>query len=128
MPDQPPHQFSKLAENMIGDLRQIPPDEPARAKKRPTRPLGELLEELLQKHQIGRSSPEQAIRENWIEIVGAANAAYSHAARIERNRLIVLAAHPVVRDELFHHRAEIVLRIQQLPGCASVKSLFLRTS
>ncbi len=125
MPNEP-HQFSKLAEGLVRDLRRLPADEPARARKRATRPLTELIEELLQKNQIGRSSPEQNIRDRWVEIVGAANAAYSHPARIERNRLVVLAAHAVVRNELFHHRDEIVLRIRKLPGCADVKSLNLR--
>lgn len=125
-PDQPPHQFSKLAEELVGDLRGIAPDDPARSRKRPTRELAALIEELLQKNQIGRSSPEQTIRDNWPAIVGAANASYSHPARIERNRLIVLAAHAVVRNELFHHRDEIVSRIRKLPGCADVKSLNLR--
>ena len=121
-----PHSFSKLAENLIGDLRGLGPEDPARSRKRPTRPLAELIEELLQKNQIGRSSPEQTIREQWREIVGSANATYSHPARIERNRLIVLAAHSVVRNELFHHREEIVARIKKLPGCADVKALILR--
>ena len=125
MPDQP-HAFSKLAEELVGDLRGIAFDDPKRSKKRPTRPLAELIEDLLQKNQIGRSSPEQAIREHWVELVGSANASYSHPARIERNQLIVLAAHAVVRNELFHHRAEIVTRIKKLPGCAHVKSLNLR--
>lgn len=126
MPDEP-HPFSKLAEHLVGDLRRIPSEDPARARKRPTRALNEVLEELLQKHQIGRSSPEQAIRDRWVEIVGTANAAYSHAVRIERHRLLILVAHPVVRNELFHHSAEIVARIQQLPGCSGVKSINLRT-
>ena len=126
VPDQPPHQFSKLAEALVGDLRGIAPDDPARARRRPTRPLAELIEDLLQKNQIGRSSPEQAIRDRWPEFVGGANAAYSHPARIERNRLIVLAAHAVVRNELFHHREEIVARIRKLPGCASVRELHIR--
>ncbi len=125
MPDQP-HQFSKLAEELVGDLRGIPADEPKRAKRRPTRPLAELIEDLLQKNQIGRSSPEQNIRDHWVELVGSGNASYSHPARIERNQLIVLAAHSVVRNELFHHRGEIVERIKKLPGCAHVKSLNLR--
>src|SRR3954471_18207738 len=109
-----PHQFSKIAEALVSDLRGIANEDPARSKRRPTRPLAELIEELLQQNQIGRSSPEQTIRERWVELVGAANASYSHPARIERNRLIVLAAHAVVRNELFHHRAEIVERIKKL--------------
>jgi hypothetical protein len=31
-----------------------------------------------------------------------------------------------VRNELFMHRAEIVERIQKLPGCAVIKELNLR--
>lgn len=125
MPDHP-RPFSKLAEKLIGNLRGVPFEEPPRARKRATQPLANALEEVLQKHQIGRSSPEQTIRERWTEIVGPANASYSHPARIERNRLVVLAAHAVVRNELFHHRDEIVARIQKLPGCAGIKSLNLR--
>src|SRR4051812_13579931 len=125
MPEKP-HSFSKLAENLVADLRGVGSDEPARSRKRATRPLAELIEDLLQKNQIGRSSPEQNIRDHWVEIVGAANASYSHPARIERNRVVVLAAHAVVRNELFHHREEIVARIQKLPGCATVKSLNLQ--
>jgi hypothetical protein len=134
MPDQP-HQFSKLADELVGDLRGIgSPATPThtiggqrvRRAKSATKDLAALIEELLQQNQIGRSSPEQQIRDRWPELVGSANAAYSHPARIERNRLIVLAAHAVVRNELFHHRAAIVARVQQLPGCAHVKSLNLR--
>jgi hypothetical protein len=126
MPDRPPHTFSKLAENLFGELRRVPSEDPARARKRPTRPLSELIEDVLQKNQIGRSTPEQTIREHWVEIVGPAAASYAHPARIERNMLVVLAGHAVVRNELFHHRAEIVARIRKLPGCSNVKALNLR--
>jgi hypothetical protein len=123
-----PHPFSKLAEDLVGDLRGIPSDDPPRSKKRATQPLAAVLEQLLVKHQIGRSSPEQAIRDHWPELVGVANATYSHPARIEsRGKLTVLAAHAVVRNELFLHREEIVARIRKLPGCEAVKSLNLRT-
>jgi hypothetical protein len=50
------------------------------------------------------------------------------AALIERNRLLVLAAHSVVRNELFHHREETARRIRALPGCEGVKSINLRAS
>jgi hypothetical protein len=120
------HQFSKVAEGLIGDLRGIAPDDPPRAKRRATQTLAAVVEELLQKHQIGRESPEHTIRDNWTAIVGPANAAYSHPAMIERNQLIVLAGHAVVRNELFLHRNEIVARIKKLPGCDHVKAIHLR--
>jgi hypothetical protein len=121
-----PHQFSKLAEELVGDLRGIASNYPPRAKKRPTQPVAAVVEQLLQQYQIGRESPEHTIRERWPEIVGPANASYSHPARIEHNRLVVLAAHSVVRNELFMHREEIVTRIRQLPGCSGIKSLNIR--
>lgn len=125
MPDQPPH-FSKIAEDLIGDLRGLSTDDPPRAKRRPTQSLSDVVEQLLQKHQIGRESPEHTIRDHWPALVGPANASYSHPAMIERNRLTVLAGHAVVRNELFLHREEIVARIKQLPGCDHVKAIHVR--
>jgi hypothetical protein len=115
-----------LAEELVGDLRGVPFSEPRRAVKRPTQELSSVIDQLMTKHQVGRPSAEQTIRDHWPDIVGAANAAYSHAVTIERNRLVVLAGHSVVRNELFHHRDEIVARIRQFPGCESIKSLNLR--
>ncbi len=126
MPDEP-HQFSRLAEELIGDLRGLPDETPRGMRKRATKPLAELVESLLVKHQIGRDSPEQTIRDRWSEIVGPANAHYSHPAMIdERGKLTVLASHSVVRNELFLHRKLIVEKIQKIPGCAHVRSLLMR--
>lgn len=125
MPDEPPH-FSKIAEELIGELRGASPNDPPRAKRRATQSLSVVVEQLLQKHQIGRESPEHTIRDHWPSLVGAANASYSHPGMIERNRLIVLAGHAVVRNELFMHREEIVSRIKQLPGCEHVKAIHVR--
>jgi hypothetical protein len=125
MPEQPPH-FSKIAEELICDLRGTSSEDPPRSRKRATQSLSAVVEQLLQKHQIGRESPEHTIRDHWPSLVGAANASYSHPGMIERNRLIVLAGHAVVRNELFMHREEIVSRIKQLPGCEHVKAIYVR--
>jgi hypothetical protein len=95
-------------------------------RRRPAQPMAELVEILTAKHGIGKPTAEQAIREAWPEIVGHANASYSHAVRIdERRRLIVHASHAVVRNELFMNRAEIVERLRKVPGCSSIKHLHL---
>jgi hypothetical protein len=120
------YHFSKVAEELIADLRGIPSDAPPRSRLRPTHEMPELMEKLLQKYRIGREAPEHTIREHWASIVGDANASYSHPAKLERNMLYVLAAHAVVRNELFLHRAEIVARIRQLPGCEKVKAINLQ--
>ncbi len=125
MPDQP-HQFSKLAEELIGELRQVPFDEPRRQVKRPTKPLAAFVEDLMQKHRIGRDAPEHTIRHHWAELVGAANATYSHAVTLDRGRLTIHASHSVVRSELFLHREHIAEKIRQLPGCQEVRHLNIR--
>jgi hypothetical protein len=112
---------------MIADLRGFSDDTPPRMRRRPTQDIRGLVDELLVKHQIGRPSVEQGIRDRWPELVGAANAAYSHATQLDpRGKLAVLVTHPVVRNELFLHREMILERIRALPGCGGVKGLQFR--
>lgn len=127
MPNEP-FSFSKAAEELIGDLRGVHDEQPRKQKLRPTHALASVVDELVSKYQIGRESPEQIIRDHWTKIVGAANAAYSHAARLERGgkMLVVIADHAVVRNELFLHRQSIVAKLQKLPGCQAVKEINLR--
>jgi hypothetical protein len=121
-----PHRFSRTAEDLIASLRRIPSEDPRGMRRRPSHDLVELIDSLRAKHGIGIPTAEQAIRDKWPEIVGPANASYSHAVRIdERGRLEVHASHAVVRNELFMNRAEIVERLRKLPGCASIKQIRL---
>jgi hypothetical protein len=126
MPDEP-QQFSKLAEELIGEFRGVPCREPRKMRRRPTRGLPAIVEELAIKYQIGRPSPEEAIRERWPELVGPALAHSSHPARIDRGRtLVVNVSDSVVREEIFFNRARIVERVQNLPGCSGVTELHIR--
>ena len=121
--DPTPARLSRLAEDLVASFRKTPSEDPFKSKLRPTRDLSALVEELMVKHQVGRPSAEQAIRDEWANIVGAANAMYSHAVRIERGRLWVQASHAVVRNELFMHKEQIVEKIRKIPGCGDVKSI-----
>ena len=111
---------------MIAALRRVPAEDPRGTRRRPSRDFVELVDSLRAKHGIGRPTAEQELRDKWPEIVGTANASYSHAVRIdERGRLIVHASHAVVRNELFLNRTEIIDRIRRVPGCGSIKQLHL---
>jgi hypothetical protein len=126
MPDQP-RPFSRLAEELIGEFRRVPLREPKNMRRRPTRDLATVVEELTVKYQIGRPSPEQAIRERWPELVGAALASRSNPAWIDRGkRLVVNVSDAVVREELFFNRALIVERVKKVPGCSGVTELHIR--
>jgi hypothetical protein len=125
MADQP-NQLPKSAEELISDFLQVPHDG-SRSRRRPTQAVADLMESILQKHRIGRDAPEHTIRENWVQVVGGPNAAYSHPVEIDpRGRLLVLASHSVVRNELFQHRAVIVEKIRKLPGCTHVREIHVR--
>jgi len=118
-------EFSREVEHLIADLRGLPP-ESGRSRRRPTREVGALIGELLVKYRISHDSLEHSIREQWAGIVGRANAAYSHPVVVERNQLLVLVSHAVVRQELFHHRLAILAKLRALPGCAALRGLTLR--
>ena len=121
-----PREFSRAVENLIAGLRELPEDK-SRSKKRKATELSTLVDDLLVKYRISHDSIEHSIREKWPELVGVANASYSHPIAVERNLLVVLVSHAVVRNELFQHREGIVERLKKLPGCAHIKGLALRT-
>jgi len=118
--------FSKRAEKVIGEFRRIHPNEPEKMQRRPTKELSELIENLRVEHRIGRLAPEDAVREAWREIVGSANATYSYPQRVEGRKLMVVATHSVVRNEIFLHRHEILERVRKLPGCEPVTELHIK--
>ena len=127
MPHEEPKEFSRAIENLIAGFRALPEDV-GRSKRRKTVDLAALIDELLIKHRISHDSVEHSIREKWPEIVGSANASYSHPLVIEKSLLVVLVSHAVVRNELFMHKEAILEKLRPLPGCGGVKGLALRSS
>lgn len=127
MASSPPDPFNHAARELIAAFRGVRNDVPARQFRRPTQALAPLIEELLLKHQIGRASPEDAIRENWPALAGPAIAHYSHAGQIDpRGTLTILYNQAVAGTELRFHQRAILARIRALPGCAHIKSLAIR--
>ncbi|HLP01400.1 MAG TPA: DUF721 domain-containing protein [Opitutaceae bacterium] len=121
-----PHEFSRDVENLIASLRGLPNDD-SRTKRRREQPLGDAIDKLLRKYHVGVEAPDHTIRQHWAEIVGAANAAYSHPVKIDtKGKLLVLVSHAVVRDELRLLETILLQRIRQLNGCEKVVGLTLR--
>ena len=125
MPDEP-NDFSRAVENLIAGLRGLPADL-SRSKRHREQPLGEAVDKLLRKYHIGEDAPDHTVRQHWAEIVGSANAAYSHPVKIDTTgRLLVLVSHGVVRDELRLLEPILLQRVRQLPDCENVTGLVLR--
>ncbi len=121
-----PKEFSRAVENLIAGFRVLPEDS-SRSKRRTPTDLTALVDELLIKYRISHDSLEHSIREKWVELVGVANAAYSHPVVVEKGLLVVLVSHAVVRNELFLHRQSILEKLRKVPGCTAIKGLALRT-
>ena len=121
-----PKEFSRAVENLIAGFREVPEDR-SRSKRRKPTELAALVDELLVKYRISHDSLEHSIRDKWPELVGVAHASYSHPVVVERQLLVVLVSHSVVRNELFLHREAILARLKQLPGCADLRGLVLRS-
>jgi hypothetical protein len=126
MSQSEPKEFSRAVENLIADIRDLPQDT-GRSKKRRPIELTTVIDELLVKYRISHDSVEHSIREKWSELVGVANASYSHPLTVEKKLLVVLVSHAVVRNELFMHRDSIVEKLRKLPGCGEIKGLALRS-
>lgn len=121
------HEFSRLAQTLIGDLRGVAFNEPLRMRRRPTKGLGPLMDELLAKHQIGQSTLEDSIREQWAGIVGPANAQFSHPFKVdEKNILQVVYSHAMVHSNLLLQRHSILAKVKALPRCSMIKDIRFR--
>lgn len=127
MSDREPHQFSRIAEELIGDLRGVPTIEPRKQRKRPTKPAAEVIESLINRYHIGQSSPEQALRDRWPELVTPILASYSHVVEISKTGwLVVVVSNAVAKQELTNNRRVFLRKIKAVPGCDKIKGLTLR--
>jgi hypothetical protein len=127
MADKIPHKFSNLAEELIGDLRGIYQPQHHRQVKRATKPAAEFIQALINKYHVGESSPAQALRDRWPEIVTPILAAYSHVAEIsESGWLVVIVSNSVAKQELSNNRRLFLSRIKATPGCDSIKGINFR--
>ncbi len=118
--------FGRDVENLIAALRGLPEDR-SRSIIREPLSADRLMGQVLEKYRLGGKTPEDTIMENWSGLVGAANAEYSHLMRIdERKRAIIGVSNPIVRQELFFHRKEVLDRLRKLPGCGQVRAVILR--
>ena len=118
--------FGRHVENLIASLRGLPEDR-GRSILREPKAAESLMTELVQRHNLDGTTPENTIQENWSDLVGGANAAYSQLMRIdERRRAIIGVTSPIVRQELFFHRKSVLARIRMLPGCHDISAVILR--
>lgn len=118
-------QFGRHVENLIANLRGLPEDY-GRSRPRPAMQIDNLLEVVLERYRIGCPTPEERIIEHWREVVGERTAHRCRPERIDRqNRLVILAANSVIKQELLFQKRAILKRIQSLPDCRHISDIIL---
>ncbi|WP_221031846.1 DUF721 domain-containing protein [Actomonas aquatica] len=129
MPPKDPEvpKFSRLAEELIGDLRGVPFEEPRRQVKRPTQHASNIIENLLHKYHLSDNSPVQELRNRWRELVTPTLAAYSNPVEISKaGWLVVLVSNSVAKQELSNNRRRFLPKIKAVPGCTAIKGMTFR--
>lgn len=128
MPDAKQPQFSKLAEELIGEFRGLDASQPSRQVKRRAKSSAEVIEGIVNRYHLGdEASPEQSLRDRWSEIVTPTLAAYSHVVEISKSGwLVVMVSNAVAKQELSNNRRIFLPRIKAVPGCEHIKGLSLR--
>lgn len=85
------------------------------------------MEAIVNKYHLGESSPIQALRDRWPELVTRTLAAYSHPVEISASGwLVVLVSNSVAKQELTNNRRTFLARIKAVPACDTVKGMSFR--
>lgn len=86
-----------------------------------------LVEVCLERHSIGRETPEEIVMRHWHRIVGEAHASRCTPLRIDaRKRLIIGVPNPILRRELQFHEDRIMTSLRSIEGCDHISGVILR--
>lgn len=118
--------FSRSGEELIRQFRGLPVD-PAESRNTGPRPLDSLLETCIERHHLGKNTPEETILENWARIVGSGNARRCRPERIDRGgTLIIQVGNATLRRELMFMEDGILTALGSLPDCGHIHRLRLK--
>lgn len=118
--------FPAHIEEAIAAFRGLPrPSD--RSREADTKPVDSLMEVLIERYSIGKVRPEQAIMENWAQIMGPKNAHRCSPERIDgRDRLVINVSNPILRRELLFQRHKILQAVRAIEGCEGIADVELR--
>lgn len=117
--------FTPDEERLIASFRQIPEDS-ASLGDFGAASFGSLVESLVERYHIGKSTPEESIQENWARIVGPLFAKRCRPERVDPSgALIVQVPNATVRRELIFSEGRILTALGSLPGCQHINRVVL---
>ena len=120
------YKFSRHVENLIANLRGVPEDYTPIGRE--TKEMGTIFDKILVRYKIGVDSLEDRIRDNWVQIVGPANAGHCNPVRIEReNTLIIAVSNPIIRQELQFNQSLVLKNLKSIQNGNRIRYIVFRS-
>lgn len=117
--------FSKKIEDLVADFRGLPRTV-SEASRNPPISLDNILEQIKEKYNLEKPSPERSIVENWNEIFGSLASRCSPLSLKEDKILVISVANQTLRSELQFRKQTIIKKIQKLPFCETISDILIR--
>lgn len=116
----------KEFENLVANFRGLP-EYSSRSWPRPTRTVSEIIPDVLVRWKIAEQTPQEILLERWEEVVGNPGLAQvCQPRRIDAGWVLwVAVSDPIIRQELFFRRRQLLTKIKKLPGCGVIRDLKL---
>jgi hypothetical protein len=116
--------FPRRIENMIADLRGLPLDRNS-SVKRIEKPMGEVMQQWLQKHlPESLLRLEEIIERRWPEIVGSALADYCQPYKIIQDHvLLVVVVNSIAQYALMLQKEVILVQLHNMPECRRIDQI-----
>lgn len=91
-----------------------------------TRPLGELIREVLRRHRLDSKITETRIMSSWEKVMGAHIARYTDKVLVRQGRLTVYLRSSVLRNELEYGREKIIKLVNEELGEDIIRDVVFR--
>lgn len=91
-----------------------------------TRPLGELIREVLRRHRLDGKITETRIMASWEKVMGTHIARYTDNVSVRQGKLTVWLRSSVLRNELEYAQEKIIQKINEELGEQIVRDVVFR--
>ena len=116
--------FPRHVENLIATFRGLPPNRSRARDRAGINTMGSLVDNCIDRYQIGQDTAEEIILSNWPRIVGKVYARRCKPERIDRSgALIIAVTNTTLRRELQFMEDRILTATRSLEGCEKVTSI-----
>jgi hypothetical protein len=118
--------FPADVERLISSLRELP-ESTSSFKDSGTKPIDSILEACIERYHIGRNTPEEAIMNHWVRIVGGPFAKRCRPERIAGGALIIQVSNATLRRELMFMESRILTALGSIPECQHINRIVLKS-